>query len=73
MNNISDHITETVNTLYFGYNAMQCKTTKRLDTGPIDYKAHYIRLQAAYKILEQVISRFRGHAVLCRHAWPSAV
>eukprot|EP00668_Euglena_longa_P033544 GGOE01043127.1.p1 GENE.GGOE01043127.1~~GGOE01043127.1.p1 ORF type:complete len:1240 (+),score=432.52 GGOE01043127.1:52-3771(+) len=52
MNNLSEHITETVNTLYFGYNAMQCKTTKRLDTGPIDYRVHYIKLQAAYKVLE---------------------
>eukprot|EP01059_Diplonema_ambulator_P028696 TRINITY_DN47592_c0_g1_i1.p1 TRINITY_DN47592_c0_g1~~TRINITY_DN47592_c0_g1_i1.p1 ORF type:complete len:1069 (+),score=275.60 TRINITY_DN47592_c0_g1_i1:51-3257(+) len=32
------HTTETVNTLYFGHNAIQCKTTVKRDTGPVDWQ-----------------------------------
>lgn len=39
------YVTETLNTLYFGHNAIQCKTTVQVNTGEIDYKEEYASLR----------------------------
>eukprot|EP00659_Diplonema_papillatum_P006647 gene6647-10194_t len=36
------HTTETVNTLYFGHNAIQCKTSVKRDLGPVDWQKEAI-------------------------------
>ena len=51
----SAHHAETGNTLYFGHNAIQCKTSVKRDLGPIDWHREAIQWKKkAQKLSEQV-------------------
>jgi hypothetical protein len=40
----SSHLTETLNTLHFGHNAIQCKTAVTVNGGAVDYRDAYEKL-----------------------------
>eukprot|EP01061_Rhynchopus_euleeides_P004227 TRINITY_DN13505_c0_g1_i1.p1 TRINITY_DN13505_c0_g1~~TRINITY_DN13505_c0_g1_i1.p1 ORF type:complete len:1110 (+),score=256.99 TRINITY_DN13505_c0_g1_i1:115-3444(+) len=61
----SAHHAETGNTLYFGHNAIQCKTSVKRDLGPIDWQKEAIQWKKkAQKLSEQVTELEAENALL---------